>query len=254
MKRFNYTGRKKVLRDDVKIRLQGDFNDKPIVDVAINLSDYSFPQGSSVFLEPHQKTRFMRIGLGGTADSVRRNSIKLSEFDDAQDIDFRVKVVDASQGLLLGIAENIKPYSKDDQLDENQKSILPVSSVDLSSYGVLWRISQDEQKAVLEIECELGSRDQVVRSLMFRAFIWPAAMRQILVGVLSENDWDPELSDPQDLSTRWLMFTRQIGAGMPVKNAVDRNEEWIDNAVRILTGRIGVRREAIEASAEGAWK
>jgi hypothetical protein len=254
MKRFNYTGRKKILRDDVKIRLQGNFNDKPIVDVAINFSDYGFPQESSVFLEPQRKTRFMRIELGEVANSVRRNSITLMEFDDAQDIDFRVKVVDASQGLLLGIAENIKPYNKDDQLDENQQSILPVSSVDLSSHGVLWRISQDDQKAVLEIERELGSRDQVVRSLMFRAFIWPAAMRQILMRVLSENDWDEELSDPQDLSTRWLLFTRQIGAGMPEKEAADRNEEWIDNAVRILTSRIGVRREAIEASAEGAWK
>ena len=254
MKRFNYTGRKKILRGDVKIRLQGDFNDKPIVDVAINLSDYGFPQGNSVFLEPQRKTRFMRIELGKVANSIRSNSIKLTEFDDALDIDFRVKVVDASQGMLLGIAENIKPYSKDDQLDKNQQSILPVSSVDLSSYGVLWRISQDDQKAVLEIERELGSRDQVVRSLMFRAFIWPAAMRQILERVLSGNDWDPELSDPQDLSTRWLLFTRQIGAGMPELKAADRNEEWIDTAVRILTSKIGVRQEAIEASAEGTWK
>ena len=254
MKRFNYTGRKKILRDDVKIRLQGDFSDQPIVDVAISLSDYGFPQGGSVFLEPQRKTRFMRIELGEAANSVRCNSIKLTEFDDALDISFRVKVVDASQGLLLGIAEDIKPYSKDDQLDENQQSILPVSSVDLSSYGVLWRVSQDDQKAVLELERELGSRDQVVRSLMFRSFILPAAMRQILVRVLSENEWDTELSDLQDLSTRWLLFTRQIGAGMPELNAADRNEEWIDNAVRILTNRIGVRREAIEASAEGAWK
>ena len=252
MKRFNYTGRKKILHDDVKIRLQGDFNDKPIVDVAISLSDYDFPQGSHVFLEPQRKTRFMRIELGEVVNSVRRNSIELVEFDDALDLDFRVKVVDVSKGLLLGIAENIRPYSKDDQLDDNQQSILPVSSVDLSSYGVLWRIASEDQKAVLEIERELGSRDQVVRSLMFRAFIWPVAMRQILAKVLSSDDWDPELSDPQELSTRWLLFTRQIGAGMPERNS--DNEEWIDNAVRILTSRIGVRRQAIEASAEGAWK
>lgn len=254
MKRFNYTGRKKIFHDDVKIRLQGDFNDKPTVDVAINLSDYNFPQEGSVILEPQRKTRFMRIELGKVANSVRRNSIELVEFDDAIDINFRIKVVDVSKGLLLGIAENVRPYSKDDQLDDNQLSILPVSSVDLSSYGVLWRIAQDDQKVVLEIERELGSRDQVVRSLTFRAFILPAAMRQILVGVLSENEWDTELSDPQDLTTRWLLFTRQIGAGTPELNAVDRNEEWIDNAVRILASRIGVRREAIEASAEGAWK
>lgn len=252
MKRFNYTGRKKIFREDIKVRLQGDFHEKPIVDVAINLADYGFPQDGRVFLEPQRKTRFMRIGLGEVVNSARQDSIELTEFDDAENLDFRVKVVDEDQGLLLGIAENIKPYNKDDKLDENQQSILPVSSVDLSSYGVLWRISWSDQKAVLEIERELGSRDQVVRSLMFRAFIWPAAMRQILVRVLSD-DWDQELSDPQELATRWLLFARQIGAGTPAPNDED-HEDWIDNAVRILTNSIGVRQQVIEDFTAGAWK
>jgi len=252
MKRFNYTGRKKIFRDDIKVRLQGDFHEKPIVDVAINLADYGFPQYGRVFLEPQRKTRFMRICLGEVVNSVRHDSIELTEFDDAENLDFRVKVVDEDQGLLLGIAENIKPYNKDDKLDENQQSILPVSSVDLSSYGVLWRISWSDQKAVLEIERELGSRDQVVRSLMFRAFIWPAAMRQILVRVLSD-DWDQELSDPQELATRWLLFARQIGAGTPSPND-EGHEDWIDNAVRILTNSIGVRQQVIEDFTAGAWK
>jgi hypothetical protein len=253
MKRFNYTGRKKILRDDVKIRLHGGFNDTPIVDAALDFKDYGFPPECSIFLEPQSKTRFMRIELGEVANSVRRNGIKLTEFDDAIDIDFRVKVVDPSKGLLLGIAENVRAYSKDDQLNDNQESILPVSSVDLSSHGVLWRVVQDDQRAVLEIERELGSRDQVVRSLTFRAFILPAAMRQILVKLLSDDQaWDSELSDPQELSTRWLLFTRQIGAGVPEKDM--DNVEWIDNAVRILASRIGVRQEAILASVEGAWR
>jgi len=252
VKRFNYTGRRKILREDVKIRLQGAFNERPVVDVAISLSDYEFPKEGSVFLEPQCKTRFMRIGLGEVVDSVSRNNIALSEFDDAEDLDFRIKVVDASQGLLLGIAENIKPYNNDDQLDKNQQSILPVISTDLSYSGVLWRIAYGDQKAVLEVERELGSRDQVVRSLMFRAFILPAAMRQILVKVVSEG-WDKELSDPQELNTRWLLFAKQIGAGLPDEHAEDK-EEWIDNAVRILSNNIGVRLQVIEDFAAGAWK
>ncbi|MBV7596737.1 hypothetical protein [Aeromonas sp. sia0103] len=253
MKRFNYTGRKKILHEDINIRLHGDFSDSPIVDVAINLSDYNFPQGASVFVEPQYKTRFMRIDLGGVANNVRRNFIELTEFDDALDMSFRIKVVDVSEGLLLGIAENVQAYSKDDQLNENQQSILPVSSVDLSSYGVLWRVVQDDQKAVLEIERELGSREQVVRSLVFKAFILPAAMRQILVKILSSEDgWDTTLSDPLELSTRWLLFAQQIGAGLPEQDT--DHEQWIDNAVRILANRIGVRQSAILASAEGAWK
>ncbi|WOJ92927.1 hypothetical protein R0135_14190 [Congregibacter variabilis] len=253
MKRFNYTGRKKILREDIKIRLQGGFCDKPVVDVAISFADYDFPSESSVFLEPQRKTRFMRIALGAAAVSVRRNGVQLSEFDDAEGLDFRVKVVDEAQGLLLGVAENIKPYNKDDQLDDNQLSILPVSSSDLSSYGVLWRVEYSDQKAVLQVERELGSRDQVVRSLMFRGFILPAAMHQILAKILSE-DWDEDLSEPEELSTRWLLFARQIGAGLPDKGSED-HEEWIDSAVRILGNSIiGVRQQVIDDFAVEAWK
>ncbi|MFQ2083974.1 hypothetical protein ACK33N_04935 [Aeromonas veronii] len=253
MKRFNYTGRKKILREDVEIYLKGDFTDKPVINIAINLRDYDFPQEASIFLEPQHKTRFMRIALGKVRSSVRCNNIELTEFDDAIDLDFRVKVIDASKGVLLGIVENVKAYDKDHKPDVNQESILPVSSTDLSSYGVLWRIAWSDQKAVLEIERELGIRELVVRSLVFKAFIWPEAMRQILIKVLSNNDWDPELSDTQDLSTRWLLFTRQIGAGMPDQNAEDHSD-WIDDAVRILANRINVRQEAITATIEGAWK
>lgn len=254
MKRFNYTGRKKILREDVKIRLRGNFEDKPVVDVAISLSDYEFSCNANVFLEPQRKTRFMRIDLGELGNSVRQNDIELTEFDDAEGLDFRVKVVDvANGGLLLGIAENIKPYNKDDKLDENEQSILPVSSVDLSVPGVLWRVAYGDQKAVLEIERRLGSREQVARSLVFRAFILPAAMRQILVKILSDDEWDEELRETQELSTRWILFARQMGAGLPDKNA-DDHEEWIDNAVRILSNRIGVREQAINDFVEGAWK
>lgn len=252
MKRFNFTGRKKILREDIKVRLHGDFEEMPVVDVAIDLSDYGFPSDGRVFLEPQRKTRFMRVDLGQAAPNLRLKNIQLDEFDDAEGLDFRVKVVDESQGLLLGVAENIKPYDKDDKLDENQQSILPVSSADLSYYGVLWRIRWGDQKAVLEVERGLGSRDQVVRSLLFRGFILPDAMRQILVRILSE-EWDYDLSDPEELSTRWLLFAKQIGAGTPDPNAED-HDEWIEGAIRVLTKIIGVRNQVVEDFAEGAWK
>ena len=253
MKRFNYTGRKKILSQDIKIRLQGSFYDKPIADAAITLNGYEFPSGANVYLEAVQgKTRFKRINLGKCADSVRLNSIQLNEFDDAEGLIFKIKVVNEQKGLLLGLAERIKPYDKDDKLDENQKSILPVCSEDLSSYGVLWRIDYVDQQATLQIERELGSREQVVRSLLFRGFILPAAMRQILSKIVSE-DWNEDLDDPQELSTRWLLFAKQIGASLPEKNS-DDYEDWIDEAVRILGNFIGVRQKIIDDFDSGVWK
>lgn len=253
MKRFNYTGRKKILREDVKVRLNGNFTEKPVIDVSISLRGYHFPTDSKVYIEPQSKTRFMRIDLGEVSQVIRRNQIPLDGFDDAEELDFRLKVVEESKGILLGLVENIKPYDKDDKLDPNQQSILPVVSTDLSSDGVLWKVEFSDQKAVLQIERELGSKDQVVRSLMFKGFVLPAAMRQILVKVVADSDWDETLSEPEELATKWLTFCEQLGAGLPNKED-ESHEAWIDGAVRVLAKRIGVRHKIIDDFSAGAWK
>lgn len=252
MKRFNYTGRKKILREDISIRLRGEFSEKPIVDVSVELADYNLSSNSTVFLEGQSKTRFSREVLGKVSSSVRRNAITLEEFDDAEGLSFKVKVTDEHDGLLKAIAENIRPHDKDNKPDQNHKSILPVASADLSSYGVLWRVDYIEQNATLQIEQELGSKDQVVRSLLFRGFILPAAMRQILAKIVSRR-WDYELSDPEDLSTRWLLFARQLGAESPDVNT-DDHEDWLDETVRLISNRINVRSKVVEEFDSGVWK
>jgi hypothetical protein len=252
MKRFNYTGRKKILRDDISIRLRGEFSEKPVVDVSVELADYKLSSESTVFLEGQSKTRFSREVLGKVSSSVRKNAITLKEFDDADGLSFRIKVVDESGGLMEAIAENIKPHDKENKPDQNHKSILPVASADLSSYGVLWRVNYIDQSATLQIEQGLGSKDQVVRSLLFRGFILPAAMRQILAKIVS-SEWDTELSDPDDLSTRWLLFAKQLGAGTPDENAED-HEDWLDDTVRLISSRINVRNQIIGEFDSGVWK
>ncbi|MDH2420074.1 hypothetical protein [Cobetia amphilecti] len=252
MKRFNFTGRKKIFREDVSIKLCGGFDERPVVNVSVNLADYSLSPDSIVFLEAQSRTRFSREKLGGVSPSVRKNAISLEQFDDAEGLSFRIKVVDECRGLLEAIAENIKPYDKDDNPADHHKSILPVASADLLSYGALWRVDYDDQNATLQIEQELGSKDQVVRSLLFRGFILPAAMRQILAKIVY-GDWDPDLSDPEELSTRWLLFVKQIGGDVPEVNT-DDHEDWLDDAVRYICNRIGVRNQIIEEFDSGVWK
>jgi hypothetical protein len=248
MKRFNYTGRKKILRDDVKIRLHGSFDDKPVVDVSLDLDDYDFPTDGMVYLEPQRKTRFMRIPLGRSAHNLRENGLTLDEFDDADGLKFRVKVVDDAKGLLLGIAEGLCPYDKDDKQDKNQQSILPVSCTDLSSYGVLWRVDFDDNEATLQVEKELGSKEQLVRSSWFQGFILPSAMHQILSRIMLEGAWDSELTDSDEWATAWLLFAEQLGAGKPPSEDSDTQTkmEWVDMAVGLVVRRINARQKAIE--------
>lgn len=222
------------------------------MDVSIELANYQLSAENVVFLEGQSKTRFSRKKLGKVSSNVRKNAITIEEFDDADGLSFRIKVVDEDDGILEAIAENIKPHDKDDKPDKNHKSIFPVASTDLSSYGVLWRVNYDDQDAALHIEQELGSKDQVVRSLLFRGFILPAAMRQVLAKIVAD-EWDPDLSDPDELSTRWILLARQLGAGVPDDNA-DDHEDWLDDAVRLISSRINVRNKIIEEMGLEVWK
>lgn len=101
MKRFNFTGRKKILKDDVKVKLRDDFGHSPVVDVRLDLSEYEFPGQAKVILEAEHKTRFMRIDLGSVTPVVMLNGIVLDRFDDAENLQFRIKVVDVENGGLL---------------------------------------------------------------------------------------------------------------------------------------------------------
>ena len=75
MKRFNYTGRKKILKQDIRIRLHGDFNEPPVVDFQVDLEGYDFQLDAEVFLEAWDVTRFMRFKVGKVSGSIRKNNI-----------------------------------------------------------------------------------------------------------------------------------------------------------------------------------
>lgn len=254
MKRFNFTGRKKILKDDVKVKLRDDFGHSPVVDVRLDLSEYEFPGQAKVILEAEHKTRFMRIDLGSVTPVVMSNGIVLDRFDDAENLQFRIKVVDVENGgLLFGIANKIKPYDKDDNLDTNSKSILPVESKDLTSYGVLWRIDWGTDSVVLQVDRELGSKDQVVRSLTFKSFIFPAAVHLILRKIVNDR-WDSDLSDTDELQTQWILFAQQLGAGLPDPSEDADNDDWIESTIRLFMQKLNVRNKLLEDVMERGLK
>lgn len=252
VRRFNYTGRKKILREDIEIRLLSENDDVPVINAILDLQAYEFPIDADVFLEPQRKTRFMRIPLGPIQGTVVSNGIVLDEFDNAEDLQFRVKIVARMEGRLLGFADQIKPASRDDAQDASKPGIFPVVSTDLTSAGVLWQLEYSDQDVVLQIEQELGNKEQVVRSLFFRGFILPEAFRQILLAATRE--WGGELSDTEEFSTRWILFASHLGAGIPEAGPKSPDDVWIQESVRLLTRRINVRDRILEEFDPGAWK
>ena len=81
-------------------------------------------------------------------------------------------------------------------------------------------------------------------------------MKEISCQILAKivySEWDPELSDPDELSTAWILLAKQLGAGAPDEKS-DDHDNWLDDAVRLVINRIGVRSQVINEFDSGVWK
>lgn len=251
MKRFNYTGRKRILQTDIHISLYHHEGEVPHFSIVVDLAHYELPADALVVVEAYQSTRWMRFSLGKVGLLNNDARLELTDFDDIDNLRFRVKVIDEESGKLLSLANGVHPITDGEDVNENQTSILPVRSTDLSGYGVCWKLEYNEDVSLL-IEKGLGGKEQVVRSEIFKLLILPSAMREIL-NYLLQDDWDDELDDISDWKTKWLIFVRQLGGSMPDKGSDIDNAGWVDEAVRRLVSKLGNRNTFVESFEERVW-
>src|SRR5438477_4242186 len=135
IRRFNYTGRKKIVRDDVAIILTSDGSVKGFEAnlSALGDSKYNLPKDARLFVEAYERTAYMRFDFGttGTITPPPREARLLTEFEGSNGIRFRVKVVDcAHDAQLLAEADGILPLTPEES-EQNKLPLLPVRSEDL---------------------------------------------------------------------------------------------------------------------------
>ncbi|MBK8181226.1 MAG: hypothetical protein IPK67_20570, partial [Planctomycetes bacterium] len=145
VRRFNYTGRRKISRDDVRVSLHspqlGDFFFSVALDLAGLLSDKTVPPQSPVVIEAYGGTKFERFAFGTLAaiDSAGRR--KLEMFTPDERVMFRLKVVDSrgDSGMILAMADKIQPASTEPL---NHSSLLHVCVRPLD--GVVFKVEIDD--------------------------------------------------------------------------------------------------------------
>jgi hypothetical protein len=128
IRRFNYTGRRKIAKEHARISIrQADGVATFAAD--LSLKRYGFPAAARVFVEAFRQTVLMRFDWGTIGHPERPPRIALSEFASTEGLWFRVKVVDAqgndsSPARILGLANKITPAHADAPADSD--SLLPV--------------------------------------------------------------------------------------------------------------------------------
>jgi hypothetical protein len=232
-RRINSTGRKRISRESIDIRMLDSAPGEPLKAKAnIDLSTNDFPVGAIVALEAYHRSSGMRFECGTVGALSVPPLLVLDQVDRSGSVLFRVKVVDSDSepGKILGSALGIQPSSENDE--EGKRSLFPVIFRDLGEE--IWKVEinyDDRPKLVLNKEIP-GISHRLHENALLQGFLLPAALRFVLEELVRERE--PEDDDEPSWRAEWLQYCRD-GLGIhdePTHLDEENRADWVDRAVK----------------------
>ena len=237
IKRINFTGRSKILREDARISVCPETDGVLAFDATLDLAEYGLPGDARVFVEAYRwvSLTFMRFEYGTVAAPRPQGGgrLRLSAFPTSDGLLFRVKVTSVGEraGVLLAEADRI-PISDDEEQPDHRIALLPPLGEDLGQET--WRVNYDRTSGpVLLVNNRLGDWKAIAASPLFRSLVYPAAMREVLWRVYKIEE-TRDMDDHDSWGSRWLRFASSLpGVGRPPvdSNEDDAWDDWITDAV-----------------------
>lgn len=236
IRKFNYTGRKRIPRNRVTIAMVSNPNGPPSFDATFDLKGLSLSQKSKIFVEAYRRSFFKRFAFGTLENPQPPQDCYLGDLGAKALVMFRLKVVDAGgKGRILAAADKIMPHRLD-EAPTDRLCLLPVDFVDLGQS--IWRLDLAGDWPSLLLNNRIDEIREIARSdTSFLSLVYPEVVRQILHKIVVEDDHtDPE-SDPDDWMSQWLNFTSNLlrvrylppsGESEPI---IQEKLKWVDEAV-----------------------
>lgn len=193
--RINSTGRRRILREHVKIRLiDGAGSQPPTFTADIQLpADLKLDAAAKVYVEPYVKSSSMRFDFGTVGQITPPTACVLSEIDAGATILFRVKVVDESAevGRILAAANGIRP--EDDSDGDDRRPLLPVRSTNLGEE--IWQLQIDKDSGPTLVVNSLipDLIEALKRDAILQGVIYPEVVRRMVHALFMEaSDHDED--------------------------------------------------------------
>jgi hypothetical protein len=236
IRRLNYTGRKRIPRSRVIIRLLPVGDTLYAFTAEFDLSGFNFPNDANVFIEAYNVASYMRFPFGTVAQRQDPDDARLLNITPRPLPKFRLKVVDQSKrhGLLLGVADKLIPLRPEEDL-ANKQSLLPVDFCDLGDR--IWRLELSDWP-VLELNNRIDGISEAARSgESFLGLVYPEILRRILHEiVIVQDETDPGFDD-SEWTSLWLSYVCSLpGVSEPPsgmsEEARARRAEWIEDAIQ----------------------
>ena len=216
LRRFNYTGRRRIPRSVVSVKIYRDANSQPSFDIKFDISAFNLPGHAKVFVEAYHRASYMRFDYGHVSDIHPPRDRRLAEIESGGTTQFRVKVVDTTSelGCVLAEADGITPLDRN-EAQTNRDSILPVLVTDLNDQ--VWRVDFDspDGRPVLELNQKIeGVAQLALRDDRFFALTYPAVLREILGRVLFVEEFGDLDGPADDWRVQWLKFQLRFAGSL----------------------------------------
>jgi hypothetical protein len=228
IRKYNYTGRKKILTKRVQITETITSGLKNF-NVKCDFKGMEFPDEAKVFVEPYFKSTFKRFDFGTVSRFNLPESLDISDLPTTDQLRYRIKVVDTSytNGLILGFADVSGELISHEKI--GKQSILPVDFVDLGKR--IWTLEIRTTGPVLAINEKLTNIREIIRSNdFFFSLVYSEVIKRIAIEITKPQDFDEdELSGWQ---AEWILFFRQVLFQVqPLKSGADdeTKEEWCND-------------------------
>jgi hypothetical protein len=228
IRKYNYTGRKKIFTKNIRITETITKNSKKF-DFSCDFKGMEFPDEAKVFVEPYFKSTFKRFDFGSISRLNSPESLDISDLPSTDQIRYRIKVVDLAtkNGLIIGYADVSGELINNENV--GKQSILPVDFVDLGKR--VWTLEFRSTGPVLAINEKLNNIRDIIRSNdFFFSLVYSEVIKRIAVEITSPSDFDEdELTGWQ---YEWIMFFRKVLLHLqPLKKDADdeTKEEWCND-------------------------
>ena len=231
IRKFNYTGRQKIKRSNVKVDLCSNGEGARFFNISLHLDDLDLPDNAHIYIEAYHRSGYQRFDFGSVGARRIPPDRRLKNLSSSAITLFRVKVVDRtfSHGRILASVDKIRPQSVDNEPTDSQ-SLLFVEFDDLGN--VIWELDMDGDWPTLRLNTKAEEISLVASSdNRFLPLVYPEIVKQILMRVLVQDDHtDPDCDD--DWPSLWLKLASTLpGMDYPPKAGKAEQERWIDEAV-----------------------
>ncbi len=232
LRRFNFTGRKRIPRQIVPIEIVRTNDNYYEIRAIFNLNELTLPSSAKVYIEAYKDTYYKRFDFGTVSDIATPEDLRLTGIDDFN-ILFRVKVVDeVNNGVLVAEANRISPIKLGEEISKKQ-SLIWVKGVDLGN--TIWRLelSDETEWPVLEINKNIENITEIAqRDSLFHCLIFPEVIRKILNHAIFFHEYRNP-NDGDDIWCLWLKFISRIpGMSYPPDQGEEHElRDWIEMAV-----------------------